>query len=141
MLQTQTYRNNFKEQSALCSLSSTSYNSFLSKRQTKCFVFFIFLFVFHCVKELVSIRISDVETVTPHAVVGYCILWWLTSTQDVPTELLEGFFCSEVDGLFLCSLFVHVCACVRVCVCERVCAVNKICLCPQTMADRVLLCV
>lgn len=80
---------------------------------------------------------SDVGTVTPHAVVGYCILWWLTSTQDVLTELLEGFFCSEVDRLFPCTL------CMWECVCERVSiyAVNKICLCPQTMADRVLLCV
>lgn len=70
-------------------------------------VFFIFLLVSQCVKELLSIRMSDVETVTPHAVVGYCILWWLTSTQDVPTELLEGFFCSEVDRLFPCSLLVR----------------------------------
>lgn len=74
--------------------------------------FFNFLLVSHCVKELVSIRISDVGTVSPHAVVGYCILRWLTSTQDVPTELLEGFFCSEVDRLFPCSLFLYVCVCV-----------------------------
>lgn len=77
---------------------------------------------------------SDVGTVTPHAVVGYCILWWLTSTQDVLTELLEGFFVVKWIDCFraLC-----------VCVCERVSiyAVNKICLCPQTMADRALLCV
>ena len=69
-------------------------------------VVFIFLVDSSCVKVLVSIRMSDVGTVTPHAVVGYCIFWRLTSTQDVPTELLEGFFCSEVDRLFPCSLFV-----------------------------------
>lgn len=58
---------------------------------------------------------SDVETVTPHAVVGYCILWRLTSTQDVPSELLGRllFFHIEVDRLFPCSLFVRVCVCVR----------------------------
>lgn len=45
------------------------------------------------------------------------------------------FFCSEVDRLFPCSLL-----CMRVCW-ASLCAVNKICFCPQTMADRVLLCV
>lgn len=57
--------------------------------------FFLLLYFFCvcvCVKELLSNRMSDVGTVTPHAVVGYCILWWLTSTQDVLTKLLEAFF-------------------------------------------------
>lgn len=36
-------------------------------------VFLSFLLVSHCVTGLVSERMSDVETVTPHAVVGYCI--------------------------------------------------------------------
>lgn len=88
----------------------------------------------HCVKELVSLRISDVETVTPHAVVGYCILSWLTSTQDVPTELLEGSFVVKWIDCFRA-----VCLCM--CVWASLCAVNKICFYPQTMADRVLLCV
>lgn len=91
--------------------------------------------VSNCITELLSFRISDVGTVTPHAIVGYCSLQWLTSIQDVPTELLEGSF--VVDRLFPCSLSVFVCVCVWV----RLCFVNKICLCPQSTVDRALLCV
>lgn len=64
------------------------------------------------VKVRLSVRMSDAETVTPHAVVGYCILWRLASTQDVSSELLGRLFFlfhSEVDRLFPCSLFLHVC--------------------------------
>lgn len=71
---------------------------------------------------------------------GLLYFWWLTSTQDVPTELLKGFFCSEVDRLFPCSLFVlSVCEREREREGEFLCAVNKICFCPQTMTNRALL--
>ena len=75
------------------------------------YLYFLFIFfkVSNCITELLSVRISDVGTVTPHAIVGYCILQWLTSIQDVPTELLEGSF--VVDRLFPCSLSVFVCVC------------------------------
>lgn len=56
----------------------------------KVFVFLNLSRSYSCVKGLLSVRMSDVGTVSPHALVGYCILWWLISTQDVPTELLEG---------------------------------------------------
>ncbi len=79
-------------------------------------VLLIFL-LFSSVKELVSVRISDVETVTPHIVVGYCIFWWLTSTQDVLPELLEGFFVVKWIDCFRA-----LCVCMCACVYERVSA-------------------
>lgn len=95
----------------------------------KLLFFFPFFLLSHCVTELVSVRIPDVETVTPHAVVGYCILRWLTSTQDVPTELLEGSFVVKWIHCFRA-----VCLCVSVCVCVRVCvrASEHVCVCVCT---------
>lgn len=52
---------------------------------------------------------ADVETVSPHAVVGYCILRWLTSTQDVPTELLGVFFVVKWIDCFRALCLCDVC--------------------------------
>lgn len=63
-----------------------------------------------------SARMSAVGTVPPHAVVGYCILWRLTSTQDVPPKLLGKlffvFFTVKWIDCFR-AVSVCVCACMR----------------------------
>lgn len=64
---------------------------------------------------------------------GYCILRSLSSTQEVPTELLEG--CSVVQWI---GCFHTLCLYIWKSVCER----YKISFfCPQTTAVRALLCV